>query len=181
MIPQNQKPTSGRNSNRGMALTVTVSCCSASFQSIFNRSSCSSSPLIWEWQVAFLLCHRWRNQDSLVQDNLTVGGKESSSITLLLQVLDIVTHHRRGHEMGLDRSCLVLGWGPEWSILFCPPCLTDSQPGWSTSITILLPLPTLAVATQICFQALRKPVGSSLQSIFAQVPRVSKQARCLQL
>lgn len=34
---------------------------------------------------------------------------------------------------------------------------------------MLLPLPVPSVATQICFQALRKPVGSALQSIFAQV------------
>lgn len=45
----------------------------------------------------------------------------------------------------------------------------DSQPGWPASITILLPFPTPSVATQIHLQALRKPVGSALQSIFAQV------------
>lgn len=71
--------------------------------------------------------------------------------------------------MGVSRLRLLLGWRAEWSILLCSPRLTDSQPGWPASITILLPLPTPSVATQICLQALRKPVGSALQSIFAQV------------
>lgn len=57
------------------------------------------------------------------------------------------------------------GWVEHPSLL-SPP---HWQPGWPASITILLPLPTPSVATQICLQALRKPVGSALQSIFAQV------------
>lgn len=84
-------------------------------------------------------------------------------------MLGIIDHHPREHEMGVNRLRLLLGWRAEWSILLCSPRLTDSQSDWPASITILLPLPTPSVATQICLQALRKPVGSALQSIFAQV------------
>lgn len=84
-------------------------------------------------------------------------------------MLGIIDHHPRGHGVGVSRLHLLLGWRAEWSILLCSPHLTDSQPGWAASITILLLLPTPSVATQICLQALRKPVGSALQSIFAQV------------